>query len=499
MDRFLVESLATNDPLLVLPAPSQTAVLDISKHPYDIVSMTLRISSNELPQLTAKNLEKISFIKPTDPDNWTDEHYAILKHVVDRRGRDYELDAAALADKLRDITPETTSSGIGRPLTPRAAAHVAKIDQENLDDLDWLLERGGRPAFPPELSWSLESERGEYTDIIKAWGGATYRRQRIDWFHFQRFQRSNRKPAERFHQYQGEAQAYWLKEGIEGKLSLLADVKQQSQLGTWREYYYYHHLKLAEYTDKSERSFQKREKQKKEWETAHGTKEITMNPNNVIDVLWMIPNKPERQLTELKVLLNWIEQQWAIIAQEEEGSHGEADTTHASSLRPSKSGPKQQEISSTPVTATEKPTRILESARKLNTPTLYNTTPNEPVPTKLQPRRSTRVSGAKNQNRVPKTQAVAVAIRIRRSQRIIDLANKKQTPLEALRVKEPTKPKLQRQKSRQSERKPEPKTKSKSKSKPQGEAKSRVSKKKKGSARSNGTGHRGEGRAKKAS
>ncbi|PGH26406.1 hypothetical protein AJ80_01904 [Polytolypa hystricis UAMH7299] len=178
-------------------------------------------------------------------------------------------------------------------------AGLAKIRREVEGWYHDLIRRGGRPAFPLELSRGPPSNRGEYTDIMEYLGQIRFRK----------FQRRNRKTAELFAQYQQELSDYRRNEGIEGDLQLLFDAEQQSKVDEWREYYYFEHLKLARLRAKVEEGRQEREERKRQWEAGNGVPDM---PAEVYDIRSM----EERGRDNFMLLLKWIEEELSKFAQE---------------------------------------------------------------------------------------------------------------------------------------------------------------------------------------
>lgn len=301
---------------------------------------------------------------------------------------------------------------------------TAEYRRENAQVYYELIEMGGRPAYPLEISIAGPGNYGEYAKMIDYWG-TDYLGQKGKWIYFRNFQRRRRRNAEVFDQYKQEVHEYRQNEGIEGDIQLLFDVEQQTKVDEWKEFHYFQHKKLAGIKAKAEEGRQTRERKKTDWEVGNGDPEF---PPELFDWRW----KAETDVDKFMILLNWIEEQLPKIAQE----HGISDDIGLGNVLNS-NGPYVVSGTGSKLEDTEPADSITEkkSARRST-----NKTTKKPWRSFLRPADASRVSKASNKKQsreegrsTRSTRAKgksaakppSEAVPLRRSQRLIDLAKRR--------------------------------------------------------------------------
>jgi hypothetical protein len=208
-------------------------------------------------------------------------------------------------------------------------AIIAKTLRDNVENYRYLVENGGRPAYPVQLIYDRDVE-GKYKDIMEYWrfhGGVLGQRDR--WVRFRQFQRQTRKTAETFSEYQQHVRDYRQAQGIDGDISLLFDAQQQPKVDEWMEYQYFEHRKLAHIRARAEKARQERESEKQAWQAANGARHNldlnSLGPGIPADMSWLFRYREESALDRFMTFLNWIEEQLAEIVREHPISHTDKD------------------------------------------------------------------------------------------------------------------------------------------------------------------------------
>ncbi|OAT02367.1 hypothetical protein, variant 2 [Blastomyces dermatitidis ER-3] len=285
----------------------------------------MKLSIHDLEKLTAKDLEGVLWLEPVEGEEWTEEHKKKLKELVDARGQDYRLDATALGEKLRNLSStdarrrsastesKTTASFLTHTPSPdpEMEAIRAKHRAENLEDYNYLIQQGGRPAFPLELAQAQTNDFGEHLDMVEYWG-QRYRGQRNQWVVFLTHQMRKRRSVKVFTKYQQTVHDYREKEGIEGSIQLHFDEKQQSKIDTWKEYHYHEHKFLLPRREKAEAARKQREKDIADWEAGKRNPQIPENMGWIHYVRALEESDLEKDLGWLR----WIESEFPKIEQE---------------------------------------------------------------------------------------------------------------------------------------------------------------------------------------
>ncbi|PGH06410.1 hypothetical protein GX51_02422 [Blastomyces parvus] len=264
-------------------------------------------------------------------EEWTEEHHKKLKELVDARGREYTLDATALEEKLRNLSrtdarrrsTSTESELTTQSPDPEIEAIRAKRRADNLRDYNYLIERGGRPAFPLELAQANTNDFGEHLEMIEYWG-QIYLGQRNQWVAFLTHQMRKRRSVTRFTKYQQAVHDYRKKEGIEGDIQLHFDEKQQSKMDTWKEYHYHQHRFLPPMREKAEADRKQREQDIADWDAGK------RNPRIPEDMGWIhhVRTLDESNLDKYMGWIRWIESEFPKIEQEcADSAHNGLDKT----------------------------------------------------------------------------------------------------------------------------------------------------------------------------
>ncbi|OJD27318.1 hypothetical protein ACJ73_01290 [Blastomyces percursus] len=285
----------------------------------------MKLSIHDLEKLTAKDLEGVRWLEPVEGEEWTEEYKRKLKELVDARGQDYSLDATALEEKLRYLshtdarrrsTSTESETTISNPThTPSPDAEMediwAKDREDNLRDYKYLIQEGGRAAFPLELAQANTNDFGDHLDMIEYWG-QSYRGQRNRWVIFLTHQMRKRRSVKIFTKYQQAVHDYRKKEGIEGDIQLHFDEKQQSRIDTWKEYHYHQHKFLPPKREKAEAARKQREQDIVDWKAGK------RNPRIPEDMGWIhhVRTLDESNLDKYLGWIRWIESEFPKIEQE---------------------------------------------------------------------------------------------------------------------------------------------------------------------------------------
>ncbi|OAX80862.1 hypothetical protein ACJ72_04798 [Emergomyces africanus] len=326
----------------------------------------ITLSVDDLDTLTAKDLEGVVVINRPDEEKWTEEHLKKLngqaadvivvivvvvpgREIADMRSRDYSLDPTALEEQLRNManadarrysaSVQTTSSPHPTPSHspspgPETRAIMAKRFAENVEHYNYLIEAGGRPAFPLELSESKpeDFDFGEHETMIQYWG-QTFINQKMRWVGFLDFQQQNRSSMETFTEYQQAVHDHRKTEGIEGGIHLHFDVEQQSKVDQWKEYHYFNHMHVLGLREKAEPARKTREQNAKDWKAGRRNSKVPESMG------WVYSLKSEGGKTAEEVNLrkfmtwiHWIEGELPKIEQEcavSANKGGEDNTPHS--------------------------------------------------------------------------------------------------------------------------------------------------------------------------
>ncbi|KAK2755070.1 hypothetical protein FQN54_006598 [Arachnomyces sp. PD_36] len=287
----------------------------------------LYLTAEDLEYLRPKDLEGVTWIQPVDEEKWTERDYERLKDVVDRRGKEHEIEATELQRKLeafpssprpQNSSSSSTSTAVATPIgspvgSPPSPGPVwkevsARHNRTNAQAYYELIEAGGRPAFPLQVSRARPGNYGDYEDAVKHWG-MSYIPQKYEWTSFREFQRRRRKNAESFAQYLQEVHEYRKREGIEGDIQLLFDAHQQTKVDEWKEFHYSRHKWLSVYKERAQEGRRIKEEKRKEWEQGGGNQD---KPYWLFD----LKCREEINLERLVFLVNWIEGELPKIAKE---------------------------------------------------------------------------------------------------------------------------------------------------------------------------------------
>ncbi|KAG5295351.1 hypothetical protein I7I48_12209 [Histoplasma ohiense] len=278
----------------------------------------MKLSIHDLDKLTAKDLQGERWIEPLPGEIWTQEHFDKLKELANARGLDSGVDAKELEEKLKnllsgsDIRHSSTSPESG-PSSPDSQIEAIRAERraDNLRDYGFLIERGGRPAFPLEVAQANTNHFGEHEVMIEYWG-QSYLGQRNRWVAFLNHQKRSRRTMEIFTEYQQTVYDYREKEGIEGSIHLNFDEKKQSKIDTWKEYHYHQHKVLPRKREKAEAGRKRRQQNIIDWEAGK------RDPSIPEDMGWIhhVRTLDESQLDKYLSWIRWIEAELRQIEQE---------------------------------------------------------------------------------------------------------------------------------------------------------------------------------------
>ena len=149
------------------------------------------------------------------------------------------------------------SSAPARPSSsPTSSFHTPPLDEEWLlqetirietESYYVLLEEGGIPSHPLDVTFAFLEEPGEYEAIISYWQAfgvsvrLFFKTQLTEWREFRTFQQRIRNyyiPRARFPEYEQKIRNLRLKHGHDDGVELLEDVDKQSKIQNWVEYQY---------------------------------------------------------------------------------------------------------------------------------------------------------------------------------------------------------------------------------------------------------------------
>lgn len=124
----------------------------------------------------------------------------------------------------------TPPDAVGRRSpSPATFAEIMGKGRPEVEKPYWdLIELGGTPAWPLEVTFLLPKKRQKYNNVIEFW--LDFANQKRTWMRFRRFQRDKRKFNESFDTYQREVIEYRQREGIEGDIRLHIDYQQQNRV-----------------------------------------------------------------------------------------------------------------------------------------------------------------------------------------------------------------------------------------------------------------------------
>ncbi|KAG5292436.1 hypothetical protein I7I48_04532 [Histoplasma ohiense] len=269
------------------------------------------------------------WIEPSDPEKWTEEQLKKLQEIVNSRQNEYHLDATELEEKLKILSnadaPRRSASSTSVATTPTLSHTPSRIptptpEQEAFRkqhladctrDYNYLVEHGGRPAFPLEYATAAPKNFGKYRDMIDYWSQGFYN-QRNNWVAFQNFQLKKRQSIEIFTKYQQDVHDHREKEGIEGDIQLQFDEKQQSRVVQWKEYHYYLHRRVPRWREKAEAARKEREQDMLDWESGK------RNPNIPESMGWIhsVRTLVESNLEKYMNWIRWVEAELPKVEQE---------------------------------------------------------------------------------------------------------------------------------------------------------------------------------------
>ncbi|EEH03546.1 predicted protein [Histoplasma capsulatum G186AR] len=268
-------------------------------------------------------------ISIADLDKLTAKDFEGVREIVNSRQNEYSLDATELEEKLKTLsnadaprrsasstsvattpTLSHTPSRLPTP-TPEAEAFKKQHLADCIRDYNYLVEHGGRPAFPLEYATAAPKNFGKYRDMIDYWGQSYYNQRNV-WVSFQNFQLKKRRSMEIFTQYQQDIHDYREKEGIEGDIQLHFDEERQSRVDQWKEYHYYLHRRVPPWREKAEAARKEREQDMLDWESGK------RNPKIPEDMGWIhtVRTLVESDLEEYMSWIQWVEAELPKIEQE---------------------------------------------------------------------------------------------------------------------------------------------------------------------------------------
>ncbi|EGC47867.1 conserved hypothetical protein [Histoplasma capsulatum var. duboisii H88] len=289
----------------------------------------MTISIADLDKLTAKDFEGVRWIEPSDPEKWTEDQLKKLQEIVNSRQNEYRLDATELEEKLKTLsnadaprrsassTSVATSSTLSHTPsrlptpTPEAEAFKKQHLADCIRDYNYLVEHGGRPAFPLEYATAAPKNFGKYTDMIDYWGQSYYNQRNV-WVSFQKFQLKKRRSMEIFTQYQQDVHDYREKEAIEGDIQLHFDEERQSRVDQWKEYHYYLHRRVPPWRERAEAARKEREQDMLDWESGKRNPKIPENMGWIHSVRTLV----ESDLGKYMDWIQWVEAELPKIEQE---------------------------------------------------------------------------------------------------------------------------------------------------------------------------------------
>ncbi|KIW37304.1 uncharacterized protein PV06_10644 [Exophiala oligosperma] len=233
--------------------------------------MTITVYADELLRLNVDDIGDEDLFDLKDPENWTEEHTAHFRKIVnerhqrDEKDRSRAVDADELGARLGRIpTRESPAS----PLTRYRSPSTSTIDRERDREEGWqeeeeayhaLVAEGGRPSHPVTLGYDVidnPNNYEQYKDVIWFWhwkGGyyTVFFTQLMEWRRFREMQDKKRSyyiPQNRFQEYQDSVHESQTDAGWKYDLRVLEDRHQQNRLEDWNEFraVYYRRLKACE-------------------------------------------------------------------------------------------------------------------------------------------------------------------------------------------------------------------------------------------------------------
>ncbi|PGG96977.1 hypothetical protein AJ79_09384 [Helicocarpus griseus UAMH5409] len=357
------------------------------------------------------------------------------------------------ADDRRSATPSsrTPSRTPSNPPSPGPEMReiIRRTDLENEEDYNYLIENGGRPAFPLEMCRAAPPDHGEYANLIRYWA-QSFRGQRNQWVAFRNFQRRRRKTMDGFTQYLQQVREHRQKEA--------------DKLDDWKEYHYYLHSDLPFYRKKAEEGRKQREQDARDWDA--GKRDPLIPPD--MDWIHHVRTQAESEFENNAMWVRWIEDQIPIIEQEcaelagqpnepslplaeeeqdkaqESGTWASADVkstssdpiSHPQSNR-TRPGTNKRSVGSlgvvgSPRVSTHKVAQSPVTARHLDRADFRTEYPASPRQSNASLKRATRTKDLSHASRRnfsrqlrSSMEVPAETVSLRRSQRIIDLAAKK--------------------------------------------------------------------------
>ncbi|OJD15877.1 hypothetical protein AJ78_03895 [Emergomyces pasteurianus Ep9510] len=225
---------------------------------------------------------------------------------------------------------------------PQLRAIRAKRFAANVEDYNVLIEKGGRPAFPLEMSRADYNEGfGEHAAMIDYWSQSFFG-QRRRWTRFLNYQQYMRRSMETFTKYQQAVHDHRKTEGIDSSIHLHFDMEQQSKVDQWKEYHYFHHRHLPNKREKAEAARQKRAQQAKDWHAGIRDPSIP----EYMGCVYEGETKAESHLPQYMNWIRWIEGELPKIEQEcvESGNKGGVDASY-----PAEQGDEAKEYTGSPL------------------------------------------------------------------------------------------------------------------------------------------------------